>query len=179
MLHAAEEGLAALSRLLRAEGIAHLPDTIAVELVVPALVLVTGALLDRLGTGPYPQLRRWCGAIALPPCFGTEPLQALRARAAEGQPIPGKFWHAWETLGLRSAAAPYVQPVGGAIGGSPAATTAWLGGSPPPGAPSAQYLDRLQQRVGGPVPSITPITYFERAWLLPLTWSATRKGQIE
>ncbi|MEV6013581.1 prenyltransferase/squalene oxidase repeat-containing protein [Streptomyces sp. NPDC051976] len=32
---------------------------------------------------------------------------------------------------------------------------------------SAQrYLEALQHRYGGPVPSITPITYFERAWLL-------------
>ncbi|MGH3829628.1 MAG: hypothetical protein ACRDRS_04120 [Pseudonocardiaceae bacterium] len=163
---AADDGLGALSRLLRTTDTQHLPETIAVELVVPALVSDISALLDRLSVDRYSALRRSRGAITVPSGLTIEPLQAIRARAADGHSIPEKFWHSWEALSVPATKAPYVQPTAGAIGGSPAATAAWLGGPPSPSDPSARYLDRLQQRGDGPVPSISPITYFERAWLL-------------
>lgn len=66
--------------------------------------------------------------------------------------------------------APFVQPVHGAVGCSPAATAAWL--SECTDHPSVDYLEAVQNRGGGPVPGVTPITFFERAWVLAALTSA-------
>jgi halimadienyl-diphosphate synthase len=61
--------------------------------------------------------------------------------------------------------APFVHPVGGAVGCSPAATAAWV--QERAGCPAAVgYLEAVQGRGRGPVPAVTPVTLFERAWVL-------------
>lgn len=156
-------GLVCLERLLdRPAG--HLPDTIAVELVVPALVEDINRRLPCLpgGTGDGPrQLRH-------PRGVDPRPLRALRAEAASGAPLGMKAWHTWETLNAPRPATAGVRLAHGGLSASPAATAAWLGAGPttPAVRQARAYLQEVQRRHGGPVPSTTSITFFERAWLL-------------
>ncbi len=84
---AADRGVEALSRRLALAG--ALPDTVAVELVVPALLSEINAHLTRLGRTPLPE----------PP--GTRPdlLDAIRDALAQGHDLPEKLWHSLELFG--------------------------------------------------------------------------------
>ncbi len=169
VLDAAVRGLGSLTRQL--DGPADpggRPDMIAIELTVPALILDVRALLGRVDAGPYAGRLRGLGAIGFPPGLGPETLLALRAAHRTGRPVPGRIWHSWEALGIPAAEAPYVRPRDGAVAISAAATAAWLGAEPPPsGHPSAGYLELVQRRGNGIIPTAgPPATYYERAWVL-------------
>jgi hypothetical protein len=82
-------------------------------------------------------------------------------------------WHSLEVLGPLAARVAGVEHVGGAVGCSPAATAAWVaagGASAPAPGPRTDaplgYLRALQARAGGPVPGISPMIVFERAWVV-------------
>jgi hypothetical protein len=150
--NAAGRGLRALRRWLRPPAVVAVPDTIAVELVVPALVADINAQLDG-----------W--QLAVPAGMRPEAPAVLRARLDRSPATsPQTWWTSLEALGPGAARTACVRPAGGAVGCSAAATAAWLGGSRP--ADSVGYLDSLQTRLGGPVPGVAPITFFERAWVL-------------
>ncbi|MFF4433842.1 prenyltransferase/squalene oxidase repeat-containing protein [Streptomyces sp. NPDC001513] len=103
------------------------------------------------------------------PVGSVEPrLEQLRSALRAGVELPLKSWHVLEAGGPLAHRAATVHPVGGTVGCSPAATAAWLGPRRPAGdtTGSAAYLDRAAARGGGPVPSVWPITAFERAWVL-------------
>ncbi|WP_412543834.1 prenyltransferase/squalene oxidase repeat-containing protein [Longispora sp. K20-0274] len=148
---AAGRGLAWLRSWLA--GGRALPDTIAVELVVPAL---TGQINARL---PRPD------HLGLPRGFDEKPLLKLRDRVDRGSRVPVKLWASLEVLGA-AAREGGAEPADGAVACSPAATAAWLGDDGDPDEPSAGYLRAIQASAGGPVPGVTPITFFERAWVL-------------
>jgi halimadienyl-diphosphate synthase len=162
---AAGRGLRALSRWLRPPAAVVVPDTIAVEVLVPALVAQLNAHLDA-GFGTWPDGDR----LAVPAGMAAGAPAALLARLGAGDaapaPVPQTWWASLEALGPDMVGAPGVLPEGGAVGCSAAATAAWLGGDRGASGPSVAYLDRLQARLGGPVPGVAPITYFERAWVL-------------
>ncbi|MEV6520792.1 prenyltransferase/squalene oxidase repeat-containing protein [Longispora sp. NPDC051575] len=148
---AAERGLARLRSWLKVE--LTPADTIAVELVVPALTAQVNARLpasERLG---------------LPRGYDEKPLLRLRDRVDQGHRVPVKLWASIEVLGT-AARRSGAEPSGGAVAGSPAATAAWLGERGDPDGASARYLHAIQDASGGPVPGVTPITFFERAWVL-------------
>jgi Squalene-hopene cyclase C-terminal domain len=139
-----------------------LPDTVAAELIVPALAGDIAAHLaarsDQLGPAP---------PAALAPAAEADAVRRLRDRVAGGAPVPAKLLHTLEIAGRHAHAAPSVRPVRGTVGGSPAATAAWLGPDAPGGERAAvSYLERLVARYGGPVPAVSPVTPFERAWVL-------------
>ena len=134
---AARRGLEALRRLLSLP--LKLPDTVAVELIVPALA-------ERLG-------------LRTP--LDPRPLHALRQR-----PLPEKLWHTLEIFGPR----PEVRGVNGIVAASPAATAVQLQG-PRPG-DSLDYLEAVQRRHNGPVPSGVPVPLFERSWIIVALKSA-------
>ncbi|MFI6100128.1 prenyltransferase/squalene oxidase repeat-containing protein [Lentzea sp. NPDC051213] len=134
---AARRGLEALRKLLSRAP--KLPDTVAVELIVPALA-------ERLG-------------LRAP--IDPRPLHALRR-----QPLPEKLWHTLEIFGPR----PEVVTTDGIVAASPAATAVQLGG-PRPGQ-SLDYLQKVQQRHGGPVPAGVPVPLFERSWIIVALKSA-------
>jgi len=134
---AARRGLEALRRLL--SRLPKLPDTVAVELIVPALA-------ERLG------LRSPCDP---------RPLYTLRER-----PLPEKLWHTLEIFGPR----PEVTTTNGIVAASPAATAVQLEG-PRPGE-SLDYLHKVQERHGGPVPAGVPVPLFERSWIIVALKSA-------
>jgi halimadienyl-diphosphate synthase len=169
LVAAADRGIDAVQRQLGAPAI---PDTIAVELVVPALASALRQVLASLESVPgnrFPS--RWSELrLAVPPQLDPGLLAALHGGLEQGRSLPPKLWASLETLGDCAVGAPFVQPADGAIAGSPAATASWLGPAAAGGAgiasESARYLYKLQARSGGPVPGVTPITYFEAAWVL-------------
>ncbi len=171
---AAHRGLAVLSSWLHAGR--EIPDTIAVELVVPALITSINARLDRAArdgsaspsNASTPVEGSDGGRLPMPAGMDTALLTVLRDRLARGA-LPKKLWASLETLGATARNSPHISAGAGAVAGSPAATAAWLGGpdSSAPDAPeSLRYLERLQAQGGGALPGVSPITYFEPAWTL-------------
>jgi halimadienyl-diphosphate synthase len=146
---AAGRGLAMLSRLLRTAP--SIADTPAADLIVPAL-------LERIRERAGPSL-------PMPAGMDEGRLAAVRARFGSPAAVPQKLLHALEVLGDAARGAGgdgAARP--GPVGASPAATAAWLGG--PRRSPALAYLLDAARRDGGPVPCATPITVFERAWVL-------------
>ncbi|MEV0155711.1 prenyltransferase/squalene oxidase repeat-containing protein [Micromonospora sp. NPDC050686] len=158
---AATRGLAALrDRLLVADE--PVPDTPGVDLILPELLDRIAALLADGGeSGPS-------AALPLPPGMTRRRCAAVGALLAAGRPVPEKLWHAFEALAVDARAGAAVRPVCGAVGASPAATAAWLDDRADPDVDRAalDYLIRAAGAQDGPVPCTTPITVFERAWVL-------------
>nr|WP_246497426.1 prenyltransferase/squalene oxidase repeat-containing protein [Sphaerisporangium rubeum] len=161
---AARRAIRALWRLGDAPG-PHgggaLPDTPAIELIVPALVDSINRRLRELGPP---------SAVPLPLPDGADGtrLAAVRRRLLSGAPVPEKLLHALEVAGDAAVRAPGVHPSpSGVVGASPAATAAWLGASGSADSSAAcSFLDEVASAHGGPVPCGVPITVFERGWAL-------------
>jgi len=167
VVSAADRGLRTLFGWLRTDARVALPDTIAVEIVVPALVAQINAHLDGVASEPVVGLDSWRGAdrFLLPPGVDAGLLARLGHLVRQGHALPTKLLHSLEALGPAVRGAPFVHPVHGAVGCSPAATAAWLPDRT--GCQAARgYLEAVQNRGSGPVPGVTPITVFERAWVL-------------
>ncbi|GAA5182663.1 hypothetical protein GCM10023322_20080 [Rugosimonospora acidiphila] len=158
------KGLDACHRLLSTLGGDALPDTPAIELIVPALTAALNEHLDRLPDPTPPGLAAWRGRarLPLPPGVDASLLAGLRARLAGPTDVPLKLLHSLEILGGAGRVR-----VGhtGTVGASPAATAAWLAAErrDPAG---MNYLETVVATHGGPVPSVIPITMFERSWVL-------------
>lgn len=170
---AVHRGLHALFARLDPQSRAVLPDTIGAEFLIPWLVGEINRHLDALEKHPVPGLDAWHGSGRLhtPDGWDSAPLDRLRHAAGQGHTLPPKVWHSLEALGGAAVQAPQVRPVGGAVGCSPAATAAWLGAGDGDGAGTErrraiEYLHTVQARHDGPVPGVTPIGVFERAWVL-------------
>ncbi|MET7426791.1 prenyltransferase [Dactylosporangium sp. NPDC005555] len=161
----AQRGLTALRRWSGSH--AAVPDTIAVEVVVPALIAAINGHLD--AADPVVSDAR----LAVPSGMDPEAASRLAARVRDdpGRSGPQTWWASLEVLGADAARIATVRPHDeGMIACSPAATAAWLGDDPDRGTPgataAARYLDRLQAAGGGPVCGVWPITYFEQSWVL-------------
>ncbi|RLP89168.1 prenyltransferase/squalene oxidase repeat-containing protein [Micromonospora sp. CV4] len=155
-------GLRALTGTLLAIDARELPDTPALDLIVPALVDSINNRLAGLGQETADRLPR--PPLGLP--AGLEPgrLRAVRAAVAAGAALPPKLAHFYEVLDAAPADA---GPTLTAVGASPAATAAWLTTAGPDAGPTAHdFLRDLIRDGGGPVPCPAPITVFERAWVL-------------
>ncbi|GAA3541253.1 hypothetical protein GCM10022419_021760 [Nonomuraea rosea] len=154
LMPAARAGLASLRRVL--EDAPELPDTPAIELIVPHLV----SLINEHGHAePLP----------LPAGMDTGRLGKIRLLLESGGEPPPKVLHVLEVAGAAAAGRGAVRPTPiGTVGASPAATAAWLDTlSPPDSADSARrHLEAVAKRYGGPVPVGLPITVFERGWVL-------------
>ncbi|MCS7483826.1 prenyltransferase/squalene oxidase repeat-containing protein [Umezawaea endophytica] len=145
---AARTGLAALHEWLARHHHDELPDTVAAELIVPAL---TDSINRHLP--PHRRLRSHVE--------GREALTRTRRVLSSGTDVPAKLLHVLEIAPDLAPLLTSARPVGGLIGASPAATAAWLGGRT-----SAEF-DVVLDHHGGPVPAFHPITNLERAWVLP------------
>ncbi len=144
---AARAGLDALRGWITRYAREEPPDTVAVELIVPAL---TDAVNRHLP--PHEQLDL--------PGWSTEGLVGLRRLLSSGAEVPAKLLHTLEVVPDLAPALTGIRPIGGLVGASPAATAAWLGGRG-----SAEF-DEVLRRSGGPVPNAIPIANFERAWVV-------------
>ncbi|MEU8154857.1 prenyltransferase/squalene oxidase repeat-containing protein [Micromonospora sp. NPDC048986] len=154
--------LDALTGRLLATHARSLPDTPALDLIVPALVESINGRLAGLDRATAERLPR--PPLVLPAGLGSNRLRAVRAAAAAGAALPTKLAHFYEVLdAIPVAAGPTVT----AVGASPAATAAWLTAAGPDASPTAHaFLRELIREADGPVPCPTPITVFERAWVL-------------
>jgi len=182
---AAVRGLHASRRLLTPPGGYVIPDTPAADLIVPTLVELINERLDRWRAAPDGGRYRWHDEppLVLPAGCDAGRLDALREMMAAGARVPTKLLHALEVAGGSAALASGVRPVPpGTVGGSPAATAAWLAGIESRGGRGGEsgqiedggamagdpagYLADVCDRYRGPVPCAIPITVFERAWVL-------------
>jgi hypothetical protein len=156
LAHAADRGLALLAGTLLPDP-TPVPDTPAVDLIVPDLLRrITTRLAARPDAGPPADL-------PLPAGIGVDRYAVVRRLLRAGAGVPEKLLHAYETVAA-DAPRPAVPPNGsGTVGASPAATAAWLGG-PGAGGPAAGWLAGVA--AAGPVPCTSPVTVFERSWVL-------------
>ncbi|WP_219463588.1 prenyltransferase/squalene oxidase repeat-containing protein [Nonomuraea rhizosphaerae] len=137
---------------------AALPDTPAIEHIVPSLICLINRHLD----GHHPPL-------PLPDGMSYDMLALVRSWIGSGAEIPEKLLHALEICGTAASGASAVRPTAiGTVGASPAATAAWLGerGAHEAWHPARGHLEAVARRHGGPVPVGVPITVFERGWVL-------------
>jgi hypothetical protein len=158
-------GLHALFGRLNTGEQSPLPDTVGVEILVPGLIAeINGYLAPEPPSG----LEEWRGR-RLAHHSGTNDhlLNGLRAALIQGHALP-KLLHSLEVFGDAAQGAPFIEPVEGGVGCSPAATAVWLGDAVmgTRGHPSVRYLEVVQARGGGPVPVGAPLPVFERAWVL-------------
>ncbi|MET8283505.1 prenyltransferase/squalene oxidase repeat-containing protein [Micromonospora sp. NPDC005174] len=162
LLAPAGRGLHALAGRLLATHARALPDTPALDLIVPALVESINDRLSRLDRTTADRLPR--PPLELPAGLRPDRLRAVRAAVAAGVTLPSKLAHFYELLDATPADA---GPTLTAVGASPAATAAWLSAAGPDAGPAAYaFLRHLIRDGDGPVPCPTPITVFERAWVL-------------
>lgn len=147
---AADRGLDATDRMLAESHRTRVPNTVVAMMIVPALISDINARQER--------------RLPLPHGMDNTRLDELR-RDGWRNPLAG---HYLEIVGPIAAKADHLQPVDGIIGCSAAATAAWLGAEEPGPAyaPSVEFLRRAQARQGGPVPAMTSVAYYERAWIL-------------
>ena len=134
------------------------PETVAVELIVPWLVETINQRLARCGDHVLAGRR-----LPMPRGFDARLLRRVRERAARGA-LPERLWHSLEVTGPHGPGAAGVRPAGGALCCSPAATAVWAG--PAAAMPQLEYLNMVQARHGGPVPPSAPLDVFERAWVV-------------
>ncbi|NIH83253.1 prenyltransferase/squalene oxidase repeat-containing protein [Amycolatopsis granulosa] len=162
VLAAAERGLRFLATRWGPQLRVELPDTVAVEILVPSLVSALNAHLDALAADGVVL----AGGRRVPHAPGTRPdvLDGLRSLVAAGRPLPEKIVHSLEALGAAAHGSGPLRPGPHGLGCSPAATAAWLGGAVT--GSGARYLEDVQARHGGAVPVAAPLAVFERSWVL-------------
>jgi halimadienyl-diphosphate synthase len=161
-----DRGLRALFGWLNAREATPLPDTVAVEIVVPGLINEINSRLER---NPLPGLHTWRGRVlAHHPQTNAGLLTGLRQVLTEGRPVPTKLLHSLEVFGDAAQGARSVEPSRDGVGCSPAATAAWLGdrGVRERRHPAVRYLETVQGLWDGPVPVAAPLATFERSWVL-------------
>lgn len=171
LIDATSRALSAVVGALRASDGGAIPDTPAVEIIVPALVATVNQHLARLSETPLPGLDTAVagGRLRLPPALDARTVAAIQAHLDGGAPVPAKLLHSLEVADGHARRARGVRPVApGTVGASPAATAAWLGGHKPPSQsdPAVRYLRAVVRRHAGPVSSVVPVTVFERTWVL-------------
>ncbi|MET7951415.1 prenyltransferase/squalene oxidase repeat-containing protein [Micromonospora sp. NPDC005324] len=155
-------GLGALVGTLLPTEAWTLPDTPALDLIVPALVDTINDRLAGLERVTADRLVR--APLPLPAGLNRNRLRAVRSAVAAGATLPPKLAHFYEIL---NAVPTDAGPALTAVGASPAATAAWLTVAGPAAGPAAHaFLRALIRDGGGPVPCPAPITVFERAWVL-------------
>ena len=163
----AVRGMAALQRRLGPGAEPEpLPPLVGADLIVPALLDELREAAARGRDNPYLADLPSGVVDRMPLPAGTDRrlLDQARTRLV-ARDLPQHWWPCLDVLGPAAVANPSVRARAGAVGCSPAATAAWLGGAS--GDRSAlAYLDRVQSRGGGPVPPVSPVTYLEAAWVL-------------
>ncbi|WP_216215638.1 prenyltransferase/squalene oxidase repeat-containing protein [Amycolatopsis aidingensis] len=162
---ATARGLDAMDRAARTGAGPSLPDTVAVELIVPGLIIDINRLLE----APAPaELAEWHGhRLPIPAGARPELLGSLREAVRHGRELPGKLLHSLEIIGPPARGATFAGPTEHGVGCSPAATAAWLGTETavPGGSPCLAYLEAVRGPEGA-VPVAAPLALFERSWIL-------------
>lgn len=182
MVRAADRGLRALFLRLNDPAAITLPDTVAIEIIVPALIASINEHLAALAGKPPAALDLLAGRHRLPMHTGANaPLLAqLRAVMEQGRALPNKLLHSLEVIGAPAKKARSIKPTDSGVGCSPAATASWLGdaGMGQSHDPSVRYLESVQD-ADGAVPVAAPLGLFERAWVLSTLAEASLTSTVE
>jgi len=107
LVSAATRGLDVLHRQLAPGAPVPLPDTVAIELIIPGLVARINQHLDHAASSARLDLPARFRTAQLQCPDGTSPalLERLRRAAAAGQSLPEKLSHTWEMLAPAGSAA--------------------------------------------------------------------------
>jgi len=169
-VRAVADGLAFVRAQLASLRAADLPDTPAIEVIVPYLVARLQDGLARLRTSDVSGLDAWRVRVRLPLPRGLtdQALRAVMVALSGDTPPPVKVLHSLEVAGdVASGIRGLPRHPLGVVGSSPAATAAWLGTPPVDRSGAAtRYLRSVVSQHGGAAPCIIPITNYERAWVV-------------
>jgi halimadienyl-diphosphate synthase len=144
---------------------ASLPDTVAIETIIPGHLDLIIGLLERVEIEGGGHAR--AALIATAEAFGPwrAGLAKLRELARTNRALPVHIKHTAEALGPELAGRVVGSHDTGPVGCSPAATAAVLSGTERPDNAACNYLTALTERHGGAVPNLAPITTFEQIWI--------------
>ncbi len=157
LTRAVDRGLAALAAL---PGDGPHPDTAAIELLVPLLMASINRMLGTTGRPTGPRLGVIHGLRA-------DAAGHIARRIADMPSLRTKFHHCFEVLA--PLCPPRLLPApSGLLGGSPAATAAWLATTPADADrdAAAEALRAVSRHYRGRFPETAPLAAFERLWVL-------------
>ncbi|MEU7688517.1 prenyltransferase/squalene oxidase repeat-containing protein, partial [Streptomyces spectabilis] len=137
----------------------EMPDTVAVEYLVPALF---EELQERLAGSLQDTARIERAMRPFAPWRAL--LRTLRERACTRATVPVQRDHCWEILDSTDAPVPPFR--NGSIVCSPAATAAALARTAADVPAAAEYLSLSPPWLGGGQPVVLPLIIFERVWVL-------------
>lgn len=169
---AARQGLSFLLTALQGHPV--FPDTVAIELILPALcqeiVEVIQALhTSSMGSAIFPCLDDLHARLLTPLSpLARKPREQMRARVRQEGILPAQVSHCLEILGdeLSEIASFFLPQSYGILGGSPAATAAVIAQTPLKMSHSLSQLATVAERFAGALPVAYPITILERSWVL-------------
>lgn len=175
LAHTAKLGLCFLASLLTEDLWEKLPDTVAIELLLPALIEEISRMQNELGEiaqqgscqkhTSFWQEVHGCIAVRLP-SPPRERLERLRTAARLGGKVPGQVSYSLEALGNTIDFGSFLAyEKDGIFGGSPAVTAAMIARSSLTTEHSISALVKIAARFHGTFPSQYPIAIFERAWV--------------
>ncbi|MFJ6895198.1 hypothetical protein [Streptomyces hokutonensis] len=147
-----------------------LPDTIAVELIVPAV-------LEALAQHPSPHTRIGDGIAAAlyQQRTNLDSLHRLRRACASGAALPAALHYSLEAIGCPPARYTHDAYLAyDSLACSPAATAAALPWDTRPAPAAVSFLAREGARLGGAWPVVASVPVFETAWTVG---AAARLGQ--
>ncbi|UUN26328.1 hypothetical protein [Streptomyces sp. FIT100] len=156
---AAARGLRAVAGLLRRHPVATLPDTAAVEMIVPGLTEDIEGHMRALRTEPLDGL----APVELPSNVDALAFDRVRRRLAAGASPPRALLFSLEVLGEAAASAvDSLAPADRSMCAAPSAMAAWLRVRHDP-----VMRSRLETlAAAGPVPIAASLSVFERSWVL-------------
>ncbi|MEW1551697.1 prenyltransferase/squalene oxidase repeat-containing protein [Streptomyces tsukubensis] len=158
---------ASLTALAKLPAHGTLPDTAAVELLVPLLLADVNKTLHEIAARSPTTVRLTTAHRRLGVIHSLAPADERIFRKLAALPaLPMKLHHCFEALAPHCPPPPPPATGGHAlIGASPAATAAWLTVSPTPGGALAA-LTATGERYGHLFPEAAPLAAFERLWVL-------------
>ncbi|MFC8016591.1 prenyltransferase/squalene oxidase repeat-containing protein [[Kitasatospora] papulosa] len=160
---AAAAGLAAVLELPPA---GPWPDTAAIEILVPSLIVQINEHLGRHSIEATSSLGPWARGprLDVPHGFARRHEQVAQRCRSEGVPL--KLHHTFEGV-FRHVPQGAVPAPHGLLGSSPAATAAWLATTPSSGRSekAVTELRTVARRYGGLFPEAAPLRAVERLWV--------------
>ncbi|BCK56270.1 prenyltransferase/squalene oxidase repeat-containing protein [Nocardia wallacei] len=142
-----------------------LPDTVAIETIVPAQLALLAELFSTPGADTTAGISAGLARAVAACATWTSGLHRLRTAARAGAPLPPHIGHTMEVLGPTIAASINRHSDDGPVACSPAATAAVLAGTTLKLPEAQRYLHDLALRHGGGLPNLSPIVNFERVWI--------------
>jgi hypothetical protein len=167
---AARQGLSFL--MIALQEYCVLPDTVAIELILPALcqeIFELVQALHTMGRAISPSLDDLHARLLTQfSPLARKSLGQMRARVRQKGMLSAQMSHCLEILGddLSEIAYLFIPQSQGILGGSPAATAAMIAKTPLKMSRSIPQLAAVAARFAGALPVAYPINIMERSWVL-------------